>query len=467
MSIIKKTIMYFIGQLGSKVVLVIIIPIYAFYLSTSQVGIYDFQLSLAQFLSPLLYVAIWEGVLRFGLPADNYKKKEVISTSLFFVSSITIVSLVVVPLIYIYIYRHSLIMSIFGVSFILTSLVTYMQYLARSLEKTQVYVKQGIYSGLVNLASIVILVMGFKLEMIGLLISYIFSMLFSIIYISLKCNVTSFFKLSLFSKFELKEMLRYSLPLVFNLVFLWFLQGFSRWYLVTFKSSTESGLFSFAFKFSAIVSTMGSVLSLSLIEDAVLTKFSDDFLIRFKNNMDSVFKFLILVVVLLIPAIGLFYSTLGKNDFAASWNICILLLVGTIFQIMSTNIGNMLNVYNKTNYVFISSLMSSLINILSCIVFGEFFGLFGVSFAYSFSCFSIFLFRYFMTRRINYWKLDYVAFVFPSMILIINTVLNVNLNKFILFINFIISLFIFAFMYRKEVWVIFDRIFNVLKIRKK
>lgn len=55
---------------------VIIIPIYAVYISVADLGSFDYQNTIAQFLSPVIFGAIWEAILRMGLGKEKkYSEK--------------------------------------------------------------------------------------------------------------------------------------------------------------------------------------------------------------------------------------------------------------------------------------------------------------------------------------------------------------------------------------------------------
>lgn len=73
----KKVGIYFIGMLSSKVLSVLLIPIYAFYVSADVLGYYDYTLTIMSILIPCIYIAIWEAVLRFILSEkDEIEKRQ-------------------------------------------------------------------------------------------------------------------------------------------------------------------------------------------------------------------------------------------------------------------------------------------------------------------------------------------------------------------------------------------------------
>ena len=61
--IATKSVIYLIGNLSSKVISAILIPIYAFFISTSDLGTFDYSQSLMNVFVPILYISFGEGWL--------------------------------------------------------------------------------------------------------------------------------------------------------------------------------------------------------------------------------------------------------------------------------------------------------------------------------------------------------------------------------------------------------------------
>ena len=79
--LLKNTIIYTISNFGSKILTFLIVPLYTFYLTTSEFGIYDTILSIINLLAPLCVLAIHEGLLRWLLKS-NEKHEEIIGSGL-------------------------------------------------------------------------------------------------------------------------------------------------------------------------------------------------------------------------------------------------------------------------------------------------------------------------------------------------------------------------------------------------
>ena len=66
-SLLKNTLIYTVGNLGSRVLTFVLLPIYSFYLNREEVGYYDLILTSLMLLTPLLTLQISESVYRWLL----------------------------------------------------------------------------------------------------------------------------------------------------------------------------------------------------------------------------------------------------------------------------------------------------------------------------------------------------------------------------------------------------------------
>lgn len=63
--LIKKTGLYFIGNLSSKILTFVLVPIYAFYIKSEELGEFDYAQTIMNIIVPICFVAIWEAILKF------------------------------------------------------------------------------------------------------------------------------------------------------------------------------------------------------------------------------------------------------------------------------------------------------------------------------------------------------------------------------------------------------------------
>ncbi|GAB2021900.1 oligosaccharide flippase family protein [Pseudolactococcus yaeyamensis] len=406
-SIGKKTLIYFIGNFGSKMIGTLIIPIYAIYLTASEVGQYDFQITIAQFLSPILVLAIWEGLLRFAISDEKEQVDDILSTTLLFSIILLLVSTLILSLVY-----SSTIVSVgkewflYVLMIVLTPLVSIFQYMTRSLKMNIIYMQSGIYSSVVNILLIVLFVVLMKLGLIGLLLSCFLTQIFSILFMGMRIKIWQHVSIKLFSLSILKGLLGYSAPLIFNLVFVWFLNGYSRFFINWKLGTAANGTFAFGLKFAGILAMFGSVIAMAAIEDAILTFKDDDFIKRFQKNINHIFSLMLQASLVIIPIIGIGYAFISNQDFSDSLNFVPIVVLATIFMNMSTNVGNIFNVFGQTGKIFLTSFIAGLVNVVFSFILVLSLGVLGVAISYMLGALSLLISRYYMGRKIENYSVN-------------------------------------------------------------
>lgn len=246
----KKTGLYFIGNLSSKIVSAAILPIYAFFVLPNDLGAFDNAQVWANIFATVCFMAIWEAILKFFIAEENKEKLEKrISTVLFFIVC-AITATIVISLIIGYFYN----IQYLGVTvcmLISIGMAQMWQYFARALHENTTYVKASITGTLTNFSMLLILVCVLRLGLIGLSISYIMGQVIIVILIEYKVKIIKRFNYKRIDLGELKSMLIYSVPLVLNITSLWLLNGFGRVIIVNKLGAEANGLYTFALKFGS------------------------------------------------------------------------------------------------------------------------------------------------------------------------------------------------------------------------
>ena len=97
-NLLSNVSLFTISNLGSKVLTVLLVPLYTSVLSTEEYGIVDLIISTISLLLPILTCSTAEGVLRFSFTNENYARD---SLTISFVYSIfgTIVCFFLYPIV--------------------------------------------------------------------------------------------------------------------------------------------------------------------------------------------------------------------------------------------------------------------------------------------------------------------------------------------------------------------------------
>ena len=73
-TLLKDTLIFGLGNLGTKLILFLMVPLYTNYMSDAEYGIADLVFTIAQLMAPFLSVVIFDAIIRFGLSERERKE---------------------------------------------------------------------------------------------------------------------------------------------------------------------------------------------------------------------------------------------------------------------------------------------------------------------------------------------------------------------------------------------------------
>lgn len=348
-ALVKKTGIYFIGNIASKAMMAIIIPVYAFFVTPSAVGNYDYWLSLAQTASPVLFFAIWEAVLKFLISNDDklfYRKAK---------GTVLVFSLIMVAVAVAFVATA---VCFFGFELHSTASITSMcisfglfqiwQYFARSAGKTRAYAISGVIASLITFALIVVLVCVLALQEFGLVVSYIGGQLVALLYLERHVRLVRLSNMRLASASCLRSFLAYSTPCVFNLIAGTLTLTVGRALIVNMLGADANGLYAFALKFANIVTALGGIFSLAVIEEGILRSRNPGAGDFYTHVSSALLMILLSVACMGLPAISLFYDLIDGTEYSSSIVLIPFSLLYAVCAVMSTQFGSVFMATGKT-----------------------------------------------------------------------------------------------------------------------
>lgn len=465
---IKKTGLYFIGNLSTKIITAIIIPIYAFYITAEDLGFYDYAITLSNMIMPIVFFAIWESILRYILTTENKKiKQKIIGTSLIFINIISLASFIVallIPKLFNISFKN--VMYIFLI-FIVYSYTLMYQYYSRSMKENSVYVLSGIVSSVIKFLGIIILVCFLKLGLEGLLFSDVLGQLIAILLIENKLKLSKYFNSKYFSIKILRRLLRYSIPLVANLSFLWAINGFGRLLITNKLGDYSNGLYSFGLKFSTIISVFGSVISMALIEEAILKIGEADNKEYFSNILEKISRLFLSIIIVILPCIIIFYSFIKETDYYSIVNLTSIFLLYGIFSTMGTNVGSIFQAMNQTKKIFKTTCIGAIVTVFLSIILINDIGILGVAIGQLMGALVVLILRHIYARKLIDLSLSFrkISILFVTFILF--SILSINMNIYVSVLMLLTGSVIVFFVNIKELFYIKTRIINQIKLKRK
>lgn len=443
--LLKKSGIYFIGNMSSKIMSAILIPIYAFYIGASDLGFYDFAHTAMGIISPIIILAIWEAILRSILSEkDIEKQRKIMSTSALF-SFFSCILFIIIASFYNIITQNEIRYYWLVLSMIvLHTLVHVWQYYARAMSNNKLYVLAGIISTIINFISVLIFVVYFNLGLLGLLISYNIGQITILLIIERKLLVIKQIKFKDFEFDILKKMLKFSSPLVLNLIAAWLISGFGR-LIITFRLGTEAnGLYSFANKFSLMITMFGSVITMAIIEEAILSLKSKKLDFKFQDTLQNLFKIFQTLAIMAVPAIVIFYQFIAETDYSQSLVFAPWLLIYAVSNTMASNLGSVFQAIDKTKFQFTTTLLGGIITFIISWILIDSIGIPAVIIGKILGAVAMLVSRYILINRFTKLKLKWKPILVMFSFFVIITLIALNSHYSVSFVlEFIIILYIF------------------------
>ncbi len=457
-SLIKSTIIYSIGNFGSKVLSFGLIPLYSYYLTKEEFGYYDLVVSTIVLLVPLITLQLSDSIFRWLLDnKDDIKIQKTIATSAF---TFVLFNSLLAFLILIGVSFFADIEFLLTILVLLITTIFYgmIQQFTRGLSYSKFYAISGVMLTFSLLTCNLLFLFFFKLKIEALFISSILSNIISISFLAYKTNFFKFLNFDYLKLKTLKEMLYYSLPLVPNTLSWWLIMSANKYIIVLNLGEESLGLFSLANRFPALLVMVSSIFLLAWQESAI-TVFNDQDKDKFFSKIfNKLFRAQFSLVILLILTSEFLVKYIISSSFYESWKYLPLLYLGAVFSSFSAFYGSIYIGAKDTKGALYTSVIGGITNVVLSFVFVRYIGLFGVCVANCLSFVVLFVLRFFNTKKYANINL-HISKVLTAVFSVLFSLAVVYINKLQLSITIIIvtSILIF-YINRKDLLTLLKQI---------
>lgn len=404
----KNTLLFTINSFGSKLITFLLVPLYTNVLSTNDYGTADLMTSTAQLLIPLLTLNIQDAVLRFSLDKTKDPKK-IISVGCT-INSIAMCLLGVVLFLLSYsrilsFEKEYLIFLFFSFAFggIQNSLQMYM----KAVDNVKVLVYSGLASTLFSCVSNLLLLLVFKIGILGYLISNLVGHFVAIFIMFLFGKIYQDVRFTTDTKL-IKEMFIYSAPLAINSVAWWINTASDKYIITFFCGAAINGIYSVAYKVPTILSTFQTIFYNAWSVSAI-TEFDKDDKDGFIGNIYSLYVCVSTIGCSVILIFNKFLaSILYAKDFYEAWRCVPFLLLGVAFNGIALFEGCLFTAVKKTKDVSRTTLVGAIVNTIANFALIPFFSSIGAAFATMIGYFTVWLVRTISLQQIIRMKVNWV-----------------------------------------------------------
>ncbi len=395
----KNTAIVSIGKICTQLITFLLLPVYTAVLSNEEYGVVDLLNTLTSLLLPIVTLQIEQGIFRYLIDCreNNEKQIKLITTIIRFmiIQSIAciVIFLCVSPFIhneYKYFLMANLLMGIFS---------SLLLQICRGLGDNATYAIGSFITGAFTVVLNVIFIVAFRWGAYGMLGATAISNFICAVYIFLKRKIYKYIKPKQFDKTILKEIIKYSVPLIPNMISWWIVSASDRTIISAVIGIAQNGIYSAANKFSGVFTTLYSVFNLTWTESASININSEDRDEFFSKILDFVIRFFGCLCLETIAVMPFVFNILINEKFAEAYYQIPILILGSVFNILVSFVGSIYVAKKLTKEIAKTSIISAVINILVNIALIKSIGLYAASISTVIAYALMFIYRWIDVKK--------------------------------------------------------------------
>ncbi len=458
-------ILFTLGNIGSKLITFLLVPLYTSALTTEQYGVTDLFFTLYNLIVPVVTVEIYFGLMRFSME-KNADHRQLFSGALY----TNMLGLLVIVLSRPLFQRFDVIAPYFMlfVCYCFTnSMNNLLLYFARGVEHVRDYAIATILNTACVVTLNILFLLRFHWGIRGYLLAYTLSHLFAGLYLGIRLHIwTYIIAPQRLDRSLASAMMLFCIPLIPNTISWWISNQSDKFVIILFDGIAVSGVYAIAYKIPSVMSVLSNIFinawQISSVEDFG-SQASKSFFSGVYSKYISM-QVLITSAVMMLSRFGAWI--LYKNDFFRAWHYVPLLALAVMFHAIGTFFASVYTGAKKTKGIGISTIIAALINLGLNFLLIPVLHEYGAALATLISYIVIVVVRIIHSRTFFSFYINFVRDVVSFVILIIQTVVASIELPFRFGINGL-CLLLLAFLHRNTVMTGVKMLFRLPELVSK
>lgn len=362
--LLKNTGVIAIGQISTRIISFFLLPLYTSILSTTEYGLVDLLTTYSGMICVIIGLQMNQAVFRFLVTnrGDSEKIKRIISTIFFITYTIFLVYTSIFWGIQNFLEIECKWFLLLHV--IVSVLLQIMSGIARGVGQNIDYAIGNFLASVIILGMNVILVAIFKMGIEAMLSSYVIGTTIGGLYIFVRCRIGQYISVKYIDKTKLKDILKYSLPLIPNELSWSVIHSSDKWIVSLFIGVAANGLIAVASKFSTIYTTVFSIFNTSWTEQVVLHYKDEGGKEYVKEMFESMIVFWASLTVVIIAVMPFAFKLLVNEQFVQAYKLIPIYMVAVFFNAVVGMLSTIYLVEKETKQIAVSTGVAAIINIL-------------------------------------------------------------------------------------------------------
>lgn len=415
--LLSNTVIFAIGTFSSKVLVFLLMPLYTWALSSAEFGTGDLIIQTGNLLIPLVTLGIVNAIIRFGLD-KSVKKADVLSTGLITIIGGYLLFLAFIPLIRMIsvISGYTLLVYIFVLTSTLRSLFSQF---VRARGYVRLYALDGIISTVTMLLFNILFLVPCQMGVTGYVLAVICSDALSILFLFISASLWKYIKFQGISRRTAVEMLKYSIPLIPNMICWWITNSSDKFIVAYMIGDGANGLLSAAYKIPSIIVIVSTIFSDAWQMSAITEeKNRGTFFTKVFRTYGAII-FMAASGIILCSRLLMSILTIVAQDtnYDTAWMYIPFLIMATVFSCFVTFLGSVYTVEKKSVLSLLTMLSGAVVNIGLNILLIPYWGVNGATFATFVGYLLVFVIRAINTKKYIQMNLGVVKIGINTLIL--------------------------------------------------
>ena len=427
--LLKNTAIVTLGKICTQLISFFLLPIYTAVLTKEQYGIVDLLHTLTNLFLPIITLQIDQGIFRYLIDYRENKEKQTslittISRFLFIQILIYIILFLCVnPFInneYKYFLTINLIVCMFS---------SILLQISRGLGDNKRYAIGSFIAGVLTIILNLVFIVGFRLGAYGMILATIMGNLACAVYIFISKKIYKLIDLKKYDKNLLKQILKYSIPLIPNIISWWVVNTSDRLIVTAILGIAQNGIYAASNKFSHVFISLYNVFNLTWTESASININSEQKDEFFSKILDITIRFFGTIAIGIIAFLPFVFPILINESFKEAYFQIPILMIASIFNVLVSFLGSIYVAKKNTKEIAKTSIFAAIINIVVNLCLIKFIGLYAASISTLVAYFAMFVYRAIDCRKYVKLKVNRNMIISMIMLTIATTLTYYMQNK--------------------------------------
>ena len=362
--LMKNTIIIAIGKLSTQIISYLLLPLYTSQLDPSEYGNYDFICTLSIFLCPIITLLMEESMFRYLIDADSkVQRKKIITQTIIYTFFGTVLFTIIAALIMGFGTDYTPMYITAIITFVISNiLIGLSNALSRGLGKIKLYSVSNFILGISTIILNIVFILALNAGAEGLLWANTIANAFTAIVILAILKLPKY--IGKIDKPLMKDMIKYSIPLVPNSISWSIINMSDRIILTQMVSSAANGIYAMANKFPNIINVLYGYFYTAWKESAAKIVKEDNKNQYYNSIYHDAKRFLYAVTICLIAVMPFAFPIFINEAYNEAYVYIPIVMIATYYSNLSSFYGGIFSAYKDTKIMGTTTIVAAVINLV-------------------------------------------------------------------------------------------------------